>query len=73
MQNYNLKAGSFLPFGGGSRICPGADLAKLETSIFLHYFLLNYKLERINPRAPITYLPTPQPGDKCLAKIIKVQ
>ncbi|KAK9144442.1 hypothetical protein Sjap_004345 [Stephania japonica] len=37
------KAGTFLPFGAGSRLCPGNDLAKLEISIFLHYFLLNYK------------------------------
>ncbi|XVF52400.1 hypothetical protein PTKIN_Ptkin05aG0015300 [Pterospermum kingtungense] len=41
--NYEPKAGSFLAFGGGSWICPGADMAKLELSIFLHYFLLNYK------------------------------
>ncbi|GFZ02881.1 cytochrome P450, family 88, subfamily A, polypeptide 3 [Actinidia rufa] len=28
------KAGTFLPFGAGSRTCPGNDLAKLEISIF---------------------------------------
>jgi len=44
VQDYNAKAGTFLPFGAGSRLCPGADLAKLEISIFLHYFLLNYGL-----------------------------
>ncbi|OMO93147.1 Cytochrome P450 [Corchorus olitorius] len=59
--NQKLKAGSFLPFGGGSRICPGADFAKLQISIFLHYFLLNYKLEQIKP------------ADKCIANIIKLQ
>ncbi|KAK9144444.1 hypothetical protein Sjap_004347 [Stephania japonica] len=37
------KAGTFLPFGAGSRLCPGNDFAKLEISIFLHYFLLNYE------------------------------
>ncbi|PNX86343.1 ent-kaurenoic acid oxidase 1-like protein, partial [Trifolium pratense] len=36
------KAGEFLPFGGGTRLCPGNDLAKLEISVFLHHFLLNY-------------------------------
>uniref|UniRef100_A0A803NBE8 Ent-kaurenoic acid oxidase n=1 Tax=Chenopodium quinoa TaxID=63459 RepID=A0A803NBE8_CHEQI len=45
------KAGTFLPFGAGSRLCPGNDLAKLEISIFLHHFLLNYRLERTNPSA----------------------
>ncbi|CAI9765106.1 unnamed protein product [Fraxinus pennsylvanica] len=39
---FTPKAGNFLPFGGGSRLCPGNDLAKLEIAIFLHYFLLNY-------------------------------
>ncbi|GAU44943.1 hypothetical protein TSUD_351580 [Trifolium subterraneum] len=38
-----VKAGTFLPFGAGSRLCPGGDLAKLEISVFLHYFLLNYR------------------------------
>jgi len=37
------KAGEFLPFGGGTRLCPGNDLAKLEISVFLHHFLLNYE------------------------------
>ncbi|XVE57481.1 hypothetical protein DITRI_Ditri04bG0094200 [Diplodiscus trichospermus] len=37
------KVGSYHPFSAGNMICPGADLAKLEISIFLHYFLLNYK------------------------------
>ncbi|KAM7490022.1 hypothetical protein LguiA_032943 [Lonicera macranthoides] len=42
-KDFTPKAGSFLPFGAGSRLCPGNDLAKLEISIFLHYFLLNYE------------------------------
>ncbi|XP_021756128.1 ent-kaurenoic acid oxidase 1-like [Chenopodium quinoa] len=42
-QNLASKAGTFLPFGAGSRLCPGNDLAKLEISIFLHHFLLGYR------------------------------
>ncbi|KAG4134794.1 hypothetical protein ERO13_D08G178900v2 [Gossypium hirsutum] len=72
-ENHQPRAGSFLPFGAGSRICPGADLAKLEISIFLHYFLLNYKLEQINPGGPIVYLPLPRPVDNCLAKVMKIE
>ncbi|GAU19155.1 hypothetical protein TSUD_79780 [Trifolium subterraneum] len=30
---YTTKAGTFLPFGAGSRLCPGADLTKLEMTI----------------------------------------
>ncbi|KAB2070641.1 hypothetical protein ES319_A08G168800v1 [Gossypium barbadense] len=73
LKNHQPRAGSFLPFGAGSRICPGADLAKLEISIFLHYFLLNYELEQIKPGGPIVYLPLPRPVDNCLAKVMKIE
>ncbi|KAK8548534.1 hypothetical protein V6N13_054676 [Hibiscus sabdariffa] len=72
LQDHRLKGRNFIPFGAGSRSCPGADLAKLEISIFLHYFLLNYKLEEVNPKGPINYLPVPRPADDCLARIIKL-
>ncbi|KAH7668673.1 Ent-kaurenoic acid oxidase protein [Dioscorea alata] len=66
------KVGTFLPFGGGSRLCPGNDLAKLEISVFLHYFLLDYKMERLNPKSPVRYLPHPRPKDNCMARITKL-
>ncbi|KAL8249370.1 hypothetical protein R6Q59_006238 [Mikania micrantha] len=66
------KAGTFLPFGAGSRLCPGNDLAKLEIAIFLHHFLLNYRLERDNPACPVMYLPHNRPKDNCLGRITKV-
>ncbi|KAE8677568.1 Ent-kaurenoic acid oxidase 2 [Hibiscus syriacus] len=72
-ENHKPKPGSFLPFGAGSRICPGADLAKLEISIFLHYFLLNFTLEQLNPGGKNVYLPIPRPVDNCLAKIVKIE
>ncbi|KAK7266276.1 hypothetical protein RIF29_18918 [Crotalaria pallida] len=70
--DYNGKAGSFSPFGAGSRLCVGMDLAKLEISIFMQYFLNNYKLERLNPNCGITSLPIPKPVDGCLAKVIRI-
>lgn len=68
--NYIPRAGSFLPFGAGSRMCPGNDLAKLEIAIFLHHFLLNYRLERLNPGCATRYLPHSRPKDNCLARVI---
>ncbi|XP_071736065.1 ent-kaurenoic acid oxidase 1-like [Rutidosis leptorrhynchoides] len=65
------KPGTYLPFGGGSRLCPGNDLAKLEVSVFLHHFLLNYSFKRENPECPVMYLPHPRPKDHCLGEIIK--
>ncbi|KAL5795165.1 hypothetical protein ACOSP7_003759 [Xanthoceras sorbifolium] len=70
-EDYIPKAGSFLPFGAGSRLCPGNDLAKLEISVFLHYFLLNYELKRHNPGSPLMYLPHTRPKDNCLATLVR--
>lgn len=33
----------FAPFGGGARFCPGAELARLQIALFLHYFVTNYR------------------------------
>nr|ADZ55288.1 ent-kaurene acid oxidase [Triticum aestivum] len=66
------RAGTFLPFGLGTRLCPGNDLAKLEISVFLHHFLLGYKLTRKNPNCRVRYLPHPRPVDNCLARINRV-
>uniref|UniRef100_A0ACD6A3Q3 Uncharacterized protein n=1 Tax=Avena sativa TaxID=4498 RepID=A0ACD6A3Q3_AVESA len=66
------RAGTFLPFGLGARLCPGNDLAKLEISVFLHHFLLGYKLTRVNPECRVRYLPHPRPVDNCLARITRV-
>ncbi|KAE8650037.1 hypothetical protein Csa_010027 [Cucumis sativus] len=55
----------------GVRMCPGRDLARMEISIFLHYFVLNYRIERLNPECKLNYLPISHPIDKCLARVIK--
>lgn len=70
--DHNPTTGTFLPFGIGRRLCPGRDLSKYEMLIFLHYFVLNYKLERINPECPLTSLPYIKPTDNCLAKVTKL-
>ncbi|KAI5446707.1 ent-kaurenoic acid oxidase 2 [Lathyrus oleraceus] len=72
-ENFSVvrKAGEFLPFGAGTRLCPGNDLAKLEISVFLHHFLLKYELEQLNPKSPIRFLPHTRPLDNCLARIKK--
>ncbi|GJN27311.1 hypothetical protein PR202_gb15325 [Eleusine coracana subsp. coracana] len=33
----------FTPFGGGPRLCPGSELAKIEAAFFLHHLVLNYR------------------------------
>ncbi|KAL5545239.1 hypothetical protein UlMin_009023 [Ulmus minor] len=33
----------YAPFGGGARLCPGAELARLQIALFLHYFITTYR------------------------------
>ncbi|KAL6183388.1 hypothetical protein ACLB2K_044799 [Fragaria x ananassa] len=37
----------FAPFGGGARFCPGAELARLQIALFLHYFVTTYSWTQI--------------------------
>ncbi|XP_075517544.1 ent-kaurenoic acid oxidase 2-like [Primulina tabacum] len=69
---FTPKAGNFLPFGAGSRLCPGNKLAKLEIAVFLHHFLLNYELEQHDPNSQLMYVPHPRPKDNCRGRIRRV-
>ncbi|CAK9308840.1 unnamed protein product [Citrullus colocynthis] len=43
------------PFGGGPRLCPGIELAKLEIAFFLHHFVLNYRWKTRADECPLAY------------------
>ncbi|GAU12622.1 hypothetical protein TSUD_121130 [Trifolium subterraneum] len=57
------KAGSYQPFGGGQRLCPGNTLARIQLALLLHHLSIGYKWELINPNANIGYLSHPAPID----------
>ncbi|XP_068336914.1 3-epi-6-deoxocathasterone 23-monooxygenase CYP90D1 [Pyrus communis] len=42
-QDKDMSSCNFTPFGGGQRLCPGLDLARLEASIFLHHFVTRFR------------------------------
>ncbi|KAL8172372.1 hypothetical protein V2J09_024176 [Rumex salicifolius] len=48
---------AFTPFGGGQRLCPGAELARLEISIFLHHLVTTYSWV-VAKEDEIVYFPT---------------
>ncbi|KZV34787.1 abietadienol/abietadienal oxidase-like, partial [Dorcoceras hygrometricum] len=37
----------FAPFGGGARFCPGAELARLQIALFLHYFVTKFRWKQL--------------------------
>ncbi|PSS30192.1 Cytochrome P450 724B1 isoform 2 [Actinidia chinensis var. chinensis] len=42
------------PFGGGLRLCPGTDLARVETAFFLHHLVLNYRWKTKEDESPMS-------------------
>ncbi|KAF8023916.1 hypothetical protein BT93_F1190 [Corymbia citriodora subsp. variegata] len=54
---------SFIPFGGGPRVCPGNEFARIETLVAIHYLVTRYSWELCSDdhyiRDP---LPTPTQG-----------
>ncbi|PUZ47578.1 hypothetical protein GQ55_7G176900 [Panicum hallii var. hallii] len=45
----------FTPFGGGPRLCPGSELAKVEAAFFLHHLVLNYRWRIEGDDIPMAY------------------
>ncbi|KAK6920806.1 Cytochrome P450 [Dillenia turbinata] len=58
-----MRPGTFQAFGGGTRICPGNMLARMQLAILIHHLSAGYKWELINPEAAIAYLSHPKPVD----------
>jgi beta-amyrin 28-monooxygenase len=38
---------TFIPFGGGPRMCPGNEYARLAMLVFLHNAVIKYRWEKI--------------------------
>jgi len=61
-RNEQRKPGSYVPFGGGARICMGQHFAMVEMSVLLALLLRHYRWELV-PEQDLTYvaLPFPRP------------
>ncbi|KAI3679185.1 hypothetical protein L2E82_51558 [Cichorium intybus] len=45
----------FTPFGGGSRCCPGSELARVEVAFFLHHLVQNFRWRVEDDDQPIAF------------------
>ncbi|KAM7465552.1 hypothetical protein LguiB_013114 [Lonicera macranthoides] len=52
---------TFVPFGGGPRMCPGSEFARLEVLTFMHRLVTKFRWEKLIPNEKIAYDPFPMP------------
>ncbi|KAK0576944.1 hypothetical protein LWI29_025636 [Acer saccharum] len=52
---------TFVPFGGGPRMCPGKEYARLEILVFIHNVVTKFKFQKVLPNEKIEYIPSPIP------------
>eukprot|EP01018_Ginkgo_biloba_P016324 Gb_33310 [translate_table: standard] len=61
-QTASLPPYTFVPFGGGTRVCPGYDFAKVETLLAIHHLVTTYRWSTMIPDEPVTRDPMPYPA-----------
>ncbi|KAK1422609.1 hypothetical protein QVD17_17894 [Tagetes erecta] len=60
---------SYVPFGGGARICPGMELAKVETLVMMHRLLSRFTWELLKKDEDFKRVPMPEFDQGLLVRV----
>ena len=52
---------TFIPFGGGPKMCPGKEYARLEILVFMYNVVTRFKMHKLIPDEKIINLASPTP------------
>ncbi|CAI9096984.1 OLC1v1033263C1 [Oldenlandia corymbosa var. corymbosa] len=53
---------TYIPFGGGSRMCPGNEYVRLAILTFIHYAVTRFEWQKLIPEEEILHHPLPHPA-----------
>ncbi|XP_020085449.1 cytochrome P450 716B1-like [Ananas comosus] len=59
----------FIAFGGGSRICPGNEFARIETLVAMHYIVTQFRWKLSGEDDGFTRYPLPSPSQGLTIKL----
>ncbi|XAR62654.1 hypothetical protein NMG60_11017500 [Bertholletia excelsa] len=60
---------TYIPFGGGPRMCPGKEYARLEILVLMHNVVTRFKLEKAIPNEEIVFQASPTPSHGLLVRL----
>ncbi|KVH91533.1 cytochrome P450 [Cynara cardunculus var. scolymus] len=61
---------TFVPFGGGARMCPGNEYARAEILVFMYNIITRYNWQRLIPDEKVVIDPLPRPVHGLPIKLI---
>ncbi|KAK9159056.1 hypothetical protein Scep_005630 [Stephania cephalantha] len=63
-KNPSTQGNIFTPFGGGPRLCPGYEVARVEISVFLHHLITTFNWEAAEEDR-LVFFPTTRTQKRC--------